>query len=142
MAVNVAVVLGDAPVDNVPVTLGVGEGVPEYVYPDVKEPVALALTDGATDVAAEDGVIGDTEPDSVVTTEGLVVAEALTGITATEVTAVDGVAVIVSSVDGVALIDSTGGGTVPAADGDMDAVVVLKSLPLGVAVAVRVEAAV
>lgn len=43
VAVNVAVVLGDAPVDNEGVKLGVTEGVPEYVNPGVNEPVTVVV---------------------------------------------------------------------------------------------------
>lgn len=98
--------------------------------------MALALTDGATDVGAEDGVTGDTEPDSVgvaTVAEGVV-----TGVTATEVAAVEGVAEIDSSGDGVALIVSTTGGTVAAADGATDRVEEPESLPLAEAEEERV----
>lgn len=134
VAVNVAVVLGDAPVDNVPVTLGVPVGVPEYVYPDVKEPVALALAlalvlvDGLTGVAAEDGVA---DPETMVAA----------GVPVAEVIAPEGVEVIVASEDGVALIVGTGGGTVPAAEGSTDLVLVPVALIVGVLVPVIVGTA-
>lgn len=136
VAVNVAVVLGDAPVDNEAVILGVTEGDAEYEYPDVNESVALALADGATDVAAADGVTGDTEPDMVAVPESVLA----TGVAAAEVIAVEGVAEIDSSADGVALIVGTGGGTEAAEVGATDTVPVV--VVAGVAMAVLVEAAV